>query len=136
MSYSYMICADDNKKCQTNKMNFDKYFDYLKTLDNDDSKLDKLNEYVCNGNKGNIMECCDPNDDYVVNEKYIKKVDNGYQICKCKNEKCKNIYCKDFKRPSKYQLCKVKSNNNKKINNYVNEINNNDLMPDCFNSCN
>lgn len=132
-----MICKDNNKNCQNNIMDFDKYFNYIKTLtDDEDDKLDKINEFVCQNNKGEVKECCNPIDNEVINDKYIKKLDNSYLICKCKNEKCKNIYCKDFKRPSKYQLCQTKSNKIKKINPYVYEINNINLMPDCPNKCN
>lgn len=138
MSYSYMTCVDNDKNCKYNKIDFDKYFNYFKSLDNvdNDTKLDKLNEFVCNDKKGKLKECCNPNDTEVINDKYIKKVENGYQVCKCKNEKCKKLYCKDFTRPSKYQLCKIKSDKNKKINDYVIEINNENLMDDCFFDCN
>lgn len=136
MSYSYFVCENPNKKCYYNIMNFDKYFNYLNNLVNDENFEFKKINYICNYNNGYIKECCNPNDTQVINDKYIKIINNGYQICKCNNNKCKNIYCKDFKRPSKYQLCKTKSNNVKKINDFVFEINNNNLMNDCVNKCN
>ena len=136
MSYSYMSCVNNDNKCQYNNIEFNKYFDYLKTLEDDDSKLEKLNEFVCQSNKGELKECCNPKETEVIDDKYIKKVDNGYQICKCKDEQCKNTFCNDFTRPSKYQLCQTKTNKNKKINSYVYEINTNDFVMDCLDNCN
>lgn len=142
MSYSYMICNDDVNKCHYNKIEINKYMDYLKTLPTDgDDIYEKGYEYVCGDNKKDtkLVECCDSNDTTVVNENvYVKKTDNGYKKCLCKTDNCRNKFCKDFSKASQYLVCKVRSTDGSKINNinnYVQEIPNDYLFPDCNNKC-
>lgn len=79
---------------------------------------------ICNNLQGEAYTCCDQNDpnaqeilnDYNVHDIKINKnsdeIITEIDICNCtgsnsKKQKCKSKYCKNFKKPTRYEACKI-----------------------------
>lgn len=149
LEQSYMACHDDTKKCSyTTPVQYKSYAEFKKSVPLDDPKRNrKLDDYVCGNNLGIPTECClkDAIDaDEVVNGPLVKVVrdNNGnpmeYHICQCETKKCEQEKCADFQKPTKYLLCKARSQkdeNVRKVNKWINSIVAANTYPDCYAIC-
>ena len=149
---SYMTCIDENNKCRFNEpVPFNIYDEYAKTIPkNDDKKQEKLNKFICNDKLGIPMQCCNSksaNANEIItdtNYKLIKPIYDAsgniiqYQVCKCTTEKCKSMFCSDFKQPTRYEACKARSvdeKNTVKLNSFTDVILQEHSYPDCYEPC-
>lgn len=149
LQQSYMACHDENKKCSFGTpVQYTSYAEYKKSiLDTDPIRNRKLDEYVCGKYLGKPTECCwkeasDAND--IVEGPLIKIVKDSneipieYQICQCETQKCEQKRCADFQKPTKYTLCKARSQqeqNVRKVNQWINSIVASNTFPDCYAPC-
>lgn len=135
MSYIFLSCKDKEKNCIYGKISEDVYFNYLNSVVDKDS-ID-TNKYVCGNNEGVVEYCCDrnmKNDSDMI----VKKVIDGYEVCKCDNDECKEKFCKDFRNASEYEKCKLRVNKpslNFKKNIFVDVVYDTNLLPDCKSEC-
>lgn len=149
INQSSITCVDPAKKCTLTKMKYQDYNTYAQTIPTTDKDRDaKLNKYVCGTKIGSIMQCCDKSDNSLgvlangsnlINPVMDK---NGqiteYQICKCTTKQCESDNCKNFKIPTKYELCKARSVNPSDVihvNPYIDRILIDNTYPDCYNNC-
>lgn len=146
---SSFACNDKIMRCFHNELiDSDKYYAYAKTLPNNASKNAALSKYVCGTSNGVITECCDPNNPNanIINPdgkliKVIKDIDDNiieYRICNCSNSKCEQSKCSDFKKPTYYESCKIRSidpKNTVKVSYFENKILPANAYPDCFSKC-
>lgn len=135
MSYIFLTCNNTINNCSYNTIEQKKYFDYLKSVVevNDET----LNKFVCGDKTGEIEKCCksSTNDESNV---YAKKEEGGYYVCKCPDDNCRNIFCKDYEKVDKYKACQLNGNDvNRivKVNDFVDYISENNFIKDCPEQC-
>jgi len=150
---SHMACIDETRKCSFSEpVPYNTYDEYALSIPySDPAKEEKIKQFVCKGNNGNVVQCCNPkspNSTEILTEKkhkLIKPIYDAsgniiqYQVCKCSTDECKKENCSDFKQPTRYEACKARSVDNKNIdstNSYYDIISTENTYPDCYAPCN